>query len=134
MVMELADRQLGDRFNECRQWADDRHSTQRIACLLARKPPKALDVIGTKFGLQHLDVKPGNLFLTGGHVQVGDYGLVSKSTDGKKGTNRGLTPRYSPPEVLYGEVHVNPISTVWLWFTASCSPVCSRIPARTHNS
>jgi serine/threonine protein kinase len=104
MVMELADRQLGDRFNECRRQGFPGIPREELLSYL-REAAEALDVINAKFGLQHLDVKPGNLFLTGGHVQVGDYGLVSKSTDGKKGTSRGLTPRYAAPEVLCGEVH-----------------------------
>ncbi|HEV3439220.1 MAG TPA: PilZ domain-containing protein, partial [Gemmata sp.] len=67
---------------------------------------EALDLIGAKHGLQHLDVKPANLFLTGGHVQVGDYGLVSKLDGRKNGRgSRGLTPRYAAPEVLQGQVH-----------------------------
>jgi serine/threonine protein kinase len=106
MVMELADRQLGDRFTECRrQGLPGIPRTELLGYLC--EAAEALDVIGTKYGLQHLDVKPANLFLTAGHVQVGDYGLVSKSNDGKKGTSRGLTPRYAAPEVLCGEVHTN---------------------------
>lgn len=106
MVMELADRQLGDRFNECRRQGMSGIPRDELLAYL-REAAEALDVIGTKYGLQHLDVKPANLFLTAGHVQVGDYGLVSKSNDGKKGAGRGLTPRYAAPEVLCGEIHTN---------------------------
>lgn len=104
MVMELADKQLGDRFNECRQQGFPGIPRTELLGYL-REAAEALDVIGAKYGLQHLDVKPANLFLTAGHVQVGDYGLVSKSDGGTKGTNRGLTPRYAAPEVLCGEIH-----------------------------
>jgi serine/threonine protein kinase len=106
MVMELADRQLGDRFTECRRQGLPGIPRGELVGYLA-EAAEALDVIGARYGLQHLDVKPANLFLTAGHVQVGDYGLVSKSTDGEKGTGRGLTPRYAAPEVLCGEVHTN---------------------------
>src|SRR5207237_9940130 len=56
------------------------------------------------FGLQHLDVKPANLFLTAGRVKVGDYGLVSSLDAGKPSPDgqRGLTPKYVAPEVLRG--------------------------------
>jgi len=105
MVMELADRQLGDRFTECR--AQGRPGIPREELLgYLREAAEALDVIGAKYGLQHLDVKPANLFLTAGHVQVGDYGLVSKLDAGKsRGESRGFTPRYAAPEVLCGQVH-----------------------------
>ena len=65
---------------------------------------EALDVIAAKYDLQHLDVKPANLFLVAGHVKVGDYGLVAKlEPDPSKGDHRGLTPKYVAPEVLRGQ-------------------------------
>jgi len=103
MVMELADRQLGDRFNECRRQGLPGIPRDELLGYL-REAAEALDVISAQYGLQHLDVKPANLFLTAGHVKVGDYGLVSKLDGGAK-NNRGLTPRYAAPEVLCGEVH-----------------------------
>ncbi|QJW93289.1 serine/threonine-protein kinase [Frigoriglobus tundricola] len=105
MVMELADRQLGDRFTECRAQGLPGIPREELLGYL-REAAEALDVIGAQYGLQHLDVKPANLFLTAGHVQVGDYGLVSKLDAGKnRGESRGLTPRYAAPEVLCGQVH-----------------------------
>ncbi len=105
MVMELADRQLGDRFAECRKDGLPGIPREELVGYL-REAAEALDVIGAKYGLQHLDVKPANLFLTAGHVQVGDYGLVSKLDAGKTGAdNRGMTPRYAAPEVLAGQIH-----------------------------
>jgi eukaryotic-like serine/threonine-protein kinase len=38
---------------------------------------EALDLINQEHGLQHLDVKPRNLFLIQRHVKVGDFGLVA---------------------------------------------------------
>jgi len=105
MVMGLADRQLGDRFHECQQEGLPGIPREELLGYL-EEAAEALDVIGTKYGLQHLDVKPANLFLTAGHVQVGDYGLVSKLDGGSgSGKNRGLTPKYAAPEVLRGQVH-----------------------------
>jgi serine/threonine protein kinase len=104
MVMELADRQLGDRFAECRAGGLPGIPRDELLGYL-REVAEALDVISAQHGLQHLDVKPANLFLTAGHAQVGDYGLVSR-LDAKKGAeNRGLTPRYVAPEVLRGQIH-----------------------------
>ncbi len=105
MVMGLADRHIGDRFNEC--LTQGRTGIPRDELLgYLREAAEALDVIGEQYGLQHLDVKPANLFLTAGHLQVGDYGLVSKLDGGTEGgKNRGLTPKYAAPEVLRGKVH-----------------------------
>lgn len=105
MVMGLADQQLGDRFHECQQAGLPGIPRDELLGYLM-EAAEALDVISTKHGLQHLDVKPANLFLTGGHVQVGDYGLVSKLETGSgTGKTRGLTPKYAAPEVLRGQVH-----------------------------
>src|SRR6476646_2477431 len=75
MVMELADRQLADRFDECRAQGLPGIPRPELLGYFA-EAAEALDVIGTQYGLQHLDVKPANLFVTAGHVKVGDYGLV----------------------------------------------------------
>ena len=100
MVMELADRQLQDRYAECRNCGLPGIPRDELLAYFA-DAAEALDVISGKFNLQHLDVKPANLFIVSGHVKVGDYGLVAQ-LDGPDGGNRGLTPRYVAPEVLHG--------------------------------
>lgn len=37
----------------------------------------ALDLVH-KSGMIHLDIKPDNIFIKGGHYKLGDFGLVSK--------------------------------------------------------
>jgi eukaryotic-like serine/threonine-protein kinase len=102
MVMELADRQLQDRFRECRNCGLPGIPRDELLAYFA-DAAEALDMISAKFGLQHLDVKPANLFLVSGHVKVGDYGLVaSLDADGTGQKNRGLTPKYVAPEALRG--------------------------------
>ncbi len=100
MVMELADRQLQDRFRECINCGLPGIPRDELLSYFA-DAAEALDVISAKFNLQHLDVKPANLFLVSGHVKVGDYGLVAQ-LEGPDAGNRGLTPRYVAPEVLHG--------------------------------
>jgi hypothetical protein len=108
MVMELADSQLADRFRECTTAGLAGVPRDELIGYFA-EAAEALDVIGAKHGLQHLDVKPANLFLVGGHVKVGDYGLVTRleahtAESGPATTTRGLTPRYAAPEVLNGRI------------------------------
>ncbi len=100
MVMELADRQLQDRFVECRNCGLPGIPRDELLSYFA-DAAEALDMIAAKFNLQHLDIKPANLFLVSGHVKVGDYGLVAQ-LEGSDAGNRGLTPRYVAPEVLHG--------------------------------
>ena len=104
MVMELADRQMRDRYDECRDGGLPGIPREELVSYFS-EAAEALDLINADYGLQHLDVKPANLFITSGHVKVGDYGLVSR-LDGKMdaGSARGLTPKYVAPEVLRGNV------------------------------
>jgi hypothetical protein len=103
MVMELADRQLQDRFRECRTCGLPGIPRDELLAYFA-DAAEALDMIEARYGLQHLDVKPANLFLVAGHVKVGDFGLVTRLDLGVGGSgSRGLTPKYVAPEALRGE-------------------------------
>jgi serine/threonine protein kinase len=105
MVMELADCQLSDRFKACR--VDGHPGIPRDELLnYLGDAAEALDIIGSRYGLQHLDVKPENLFLVAGHLKVGDYGLVRRVHRAGDGADdrHGFTPRYTAPEVLRGAV------------------------------
>ncbi len=103
MVMELADRQLQDRFRECRTCGLPGIPRDELLAYFA-DAAEALDMISAKYGLQHLDVKPANLFLVAGHVKVGDYGLVARlDPDALASGNKGLTPKYVSPEALRGQ-------------------------------
>jgi serine/threonine protein kinase len=105
IIMELADHQLGDRFHECiAQGLPGIPREELIGYLM--EAAEALDLISAKHGLQHMDVKPANLFLTSGHVKLGDYGLVNKLEGGKYCLgNRGFTPEYAAPEAHQGKIH-----------------------------
>jgi serine/threonine protein kinase len=102
MVMELADCQFLDRFRECQAAGEQGIPREELLGYL-KEAAEALDTISTRHGLQHLDVKPQNLFLVAGHAKVGDYGLVrSMERVAETQGHRGFTPRYTAPEVLQG--------------------------------
>lgn len=104
MVMELADQQMRDRFDECRREGLPGIPRDELLGFFG-EAAEALDVLNTEHHLQHLDVKPANLFITSGHVKVGDYGLVSRLDRKTSPDNTGgLTPKYVAPEILHGQV------------------------------
>ncbi|WDQ17513.1 serine/threonine protein kinase [Rhodopirellula sp. P2] len=67
----------------------------------------ALDYLHGSYQLQHLDVKPGNLLLVGGHVKVGDFGLLKDLREIDHSVIGGLTPIYAPPELFDGRPSIN---------------------------
>ena len=61
---------------------------------------EVLDLMNTQYQLQHLDIKPQNLFLVYNHVKVADFGLV-KDLQGMRGQiTGGVTPVYAGPETF----------------------------------
>ncbi len=104
IVMELADRTLHDRYQEC-QSAGLIGIPGNDLIRYMRDAAEALDYMYEKHQLQHLDVKPRNLFLIGDRVKVADFGLV-KSFDktSNSGVLGGVTPLYAPPETFHGKI------------------------------
>ena len=105
IVMELAERTLHDVFLEC-QSAGLIGVPRDDLLRYLRDAAEALDYMNEKHNLQHLDVKPRNLFLCGGdRVKVADFGLVKHlQSQGASGPLAGVTPLYAPPETLVGKV------------------------------
>ncbi len=101
IVTELADCSLEDVFKRNRD---------RGSCGIPRDTllsyiydaADALDYLHERYQLQHLDIKPGNLLLVGGHVKVADFGLLKDLRDVECSIVGGLTPIYAPPEVFDG--------------------------------
>src|SRR5262249_31777346 len=105
LVTELADRSLHDLFVECRQAGLDGVPRGELLSYL-REAAEALDLLNQEHGLEHLDVKPHNLFLVGRHVKVADFGLVNSLAEAQGGsaTLGALTPLYAAPETFHGRV------------------------------
>src|SRR4051812_11844283 len=69
IVMELADRNLWDRYKECRAGGLPGVPRDELLSYL-EETAEALDLMNQQYDLQHLDVKPQNLFLVHNHVKV----------------------------------------------------------------
>lgn len=108
IVTELADKNLYDLWVEHRKAnAPGIPRDQLLSYLL--EAAEVLDLLNVSFDLQHLDVKPQNLFLISNHVKVGDFGLVSQLstiiTEAAPTQHFAVSPLYSPPELFKGQVH-----------------------------
>jgi serine/threonine protein kinase len=103
IVMELADRNLWDRFRECRTQGLQGIPREELIRYL-EEAAEALDLMNGQYKIQHLDIKPQNLFLVFNHVKVGDFGLA-KLLEGIRATvTGGVTPVYAAPETFEGWV------------------------------
>ena len=99
IVMELADRNLWDRFAECVEAG--LAGIPRLELIrYMEEAAEALDLMNLQYQIQHLDIKPHNLFLVHRHIKVADFGLA-KDLEGNEGMlTGGITPMYAPPETF----------------------------------
>jgi hypothetical protein len=105
IVMELADKSLHDSFVECQ--SAGMVGIPRDALLrYIRDAAEALDHMNEKHNLQHLDIKPRNLFLISDRVKVADFGLVKhlERQNRNGGMLGGVTPLYAAPETFSGKI------------------------------
>jgi len=103
IVSELADRTLFDRFEECRAQGLPGIPRQELLRYM-EEAAEALDLMNLQFNLQHLDIKPQNLFLLHNHVKVGDFGLVKDLEGMFAQITGGVTAVYAAPETFEGTV------------------------------
>jgi hypothetical protein len=110
--MELADRTLLDRFREAAQ-ANEPGIPFRELLGYCWEAAKGIDYLNKPrhflggprpVGVQHADIKPPNVFLFGGGVKVGDFGLVRILEQARGRHHGGLTPSYAAPEILDGQI------------------------------
>jgi hypothetical protein len=105
IVMELADKSLHDRFEECVQAGMVGIPRDELMRYI-RDAAEALDHMNEKHNLQHLDIKPRNLFLVSDRVKVADFGLVKHlERNNSSGMLAGVTPLYAPPETFSGAIN-----------------------------
>lgn len=103
IVMELADRDIHHRLQECLERGLPGIPREELLRYM-QEAAEALDLMNIEYQLQHLDIKPQNLFLVHNHVKVADFGLV-KDLEGMTATiTSGITPVYAAPETFEGRV------------------------------
>jgi serine/threonine protein kinase len=106
IVMELADRSLKDVLF-LRQASGLPGLDRRELLAYLHEAADVLDLINVQHGLQHLDIKPANLFVVAGHVKVADFGLVHslhERSATQSGAFAAVTPNYGAPELYKGQV------------------------------
>src|SRR5262245_14875563 len=103
IIMELADRNLWDRYKECRAQGLGGIPREELLGYM-EEAAEALDLMNNQYQLQHLDIKPQNLFLVHSHVKVADFGLVKDFEGSQASVTGGITPVYAAPETFDGKV------------------------------
>src|SRR5437763_7659710 len=103
IVMELADKNLWDRFRECKNEGLPGIPREELMRYM-EESAEALDLINTEYQLQHLDIKPQNIFLVHNHIKVADFGLVKDLEGMVASVTGGVTPVYAAPETFDGWV------------------------------
>src|SRR5262249_36901222 len=101
IVMELADCNLWDRFRECRDRGLPGIPRDELLMYM-NEIAEVLDLFNDQFQLQHLDIKPQNLFLLYNHVKVADFGQVKDLQGLIAQVTGGITPVYAAPETFDG--------------------------------
>ncbi|HBJ35409.1 MAG TPA: protein kinase [Planctomycetaceae bacterium] len=101
IVTELADGSMEDEFTQRRARGSCGIPREQLLSSLS-DAADALDYLHQRHGLLHLDVKPGNLLVLGGHVKVADFGLLKDLKELECSIVGGLTPVYAPPELFDG--------------------------------
>jgi serine/threonine protein kinase len=101
IIMELADRNLWDRFRECRGHAQPGIPRSELLRYMD-ETAEALDLMNRDHNIQHLDVKPQNIFLVHSHVKVADFGLAKMFEGAQATVTGGVTPVYAAPETFEG--------------------------------
>jgi serine/threonine protein kinase len=103
IVMELADRNLWDRFNECVLQGYPGIPREELLDYM-EEAAEALDLMNIHHQIQHLDIKPQNLFLVHNHIKVADFGLAKDLEGAQAAVTGGVTPTYASPEAFDGWV------------------------------
>lgn len=108
IVTELADRSLHDLLSDYRKNGLIGIPRGDLIGYL-REAAEVLDLMNHEYNLQHLDIKPRNIFLVGRHVKVADFGMVSSLAEMSGAAPHAIqlgavTPLYAAPESFMGKI------------------------------
>lgn len=104
IVMELADKSLHDLLQEFQARGYKGIPRNDVVRYLL-DAADGLDHLIEKHNLQHLDVKPRNLFVIADRVKVADFGLVKQiERQSAAGLMGGMSPLYGAPETFTDKV------------------------------
>jgi serine/threonine protein kinase len=104
IVMELADQNLHECFQDYQQRGLPGIPRDKLLAYLD-DAAVGLDYLIEKHNLQHLDIKPRNLFLVADRVKVADFGLVKTlERSSVSGLLGGVTPLYAAPETFTNKI------------------------------
>jgi putative two-component system response regulator len=104
IVMELVEHNLREEFR--RRTAQGEPGIPRGQLLRwLEEAADVLDLLNNTYKVQHLDVKPENLFLVAGHIKLGDFGLLRNVEDGTLSQRlNAVSAAYAAPELFDGSV------------------------------
>src|SRR5579871_5587641 len=94
ITMELADRNLWDRWRECKGQGLPGIPRDELLRYM-EESAEVLDLMNVEYQLQHLDIKPQNLFMVRNHVKVADFGLCKDLENFRATVTGGVTPLYA---------------------------------------
>src|SRR5258708_3178337 len=108
IAMGLGEMTLSDRLKACRREGSPGIPRGELLNYM-EDAAKAIDYLNQpshsgggsdRPGIQHCDIKPANLLLVGGAVQVCDFGLAKVVSKGPTQSIGAFTPLYMAPEML----------------------------------
>ncbi len=103
IVTELADKNLYDVWRQYNLEGNAGIPRQELLSFLT-EVAEVLDLLNLQYDLQHLDIKPRNLFVVANHVKVADFGLVSSlggsAAPSLRVESGAITPIYAAPELF----------------------------------
>ena len=99
IAMGLGESTLGDHLRACRKRGESGIPREELLDYID-SAAKAIDYLNQQYGIQHGDVKPTNILLVGGGIQVCDFGLACAVRDDIRQTTAGYSPAYAAPELI----------------------------------
>jgi hypothetical protein len=102
IVMELASKNLWDRYKECRSQGLPGIPAEELRCYM-EETAQAIDLMNEQYQLPHWDLKPRNILLQDNHVKIVDFGQVQDLQGIVGPAKGGMNPVYGAPEILDGK-------------------------------